>query len=116
MSFKPALVALASMLVVQPVTAQQRQQNVQILAQAYDRCMATYAVRLTKTPATDEEIYSQAAASCAPLDGQLRTALNAQLEPAQAAEIFRSIDEQAKPNFMATLAQIRSDRAGRSGG
>lgn len=115
MWIKPSATALVLLLATQPATAQPSQPNVQMLAQAYDRCMATYAVRLTRTAAADAEIYSQAKQSCAELDGQLKAALSAQLQPAQAAEIIQSMDAQAEPNFMAMLAQIRSDRARRGG-
>jgi len=115
MWIKASATALALLLAMQPAAAQPAQTNLQILAQAYDRCMATYAVRLTRTAATDADIYTQATQSCAELDGQLKAALNAQLQPAQAAEIIRSMDAQAEPNFMVMLAQIRSDRARRGG-
>lgn len=96
-------------------SAQQPQPNIAILAQAVDRCMATHAVRMTHTAATDPEIYAQATQGCLSLSDQLRAAINAQLPPEQASEILASIDAQAEPNFMAMLARIRSDRARRAG-
>lgn len=99
------------LLALQPATAQQPEPNVQILAQAYDRCMATSAVRLTRTAATDQDIFRQASQACLSLGGQLRAAIEAQLPPEQAAELLRSMDAQAEPNFMTMLARIRSDRS-----
>ncbi|MGZ8346419.1 MAG: hypothetical protein ACXWUP_04815 [Allosphingosinicella sp.] len=114
MWIKPSAIALLSLFAAQQATAQQAQPDVQMLAQAYDRCMATYAVRLTHTSATDEDIFMQATQSCLSLNGQLRAAINTQLPPAHATEILQSIDAQAEPNFMTMLARIRSDRARRA--
>jgi len=86
------------------------------LALAYDRCMATYAVRLTRTAATDEEIYAQATASCASLESRLSAAIKAQLPPARATEMLQAMAADAKPNFMDMLARIRSDRLQRAAG
>ena len=104
-------VLLASLLTAPQAVAQEPQPDIRIIAQAYDRCMATYAVRSTRTAATDEEIFDLATQSCFALDGRLRAAINAQLSPAQAAEALQSMDAQAAPNFMAMLARIRSDRS-----
>ena len=73
--------------------------------------MTTFAVRLTKTAATDEEIYAEADRSCRDLKQQLRAAINTQLPPADAKDVINQFDTSAKPNFMALLARIRRDRA-----
>ncbi len=96
---------------VQSVAPPQAQQNIQVTAQALDRCMATYAVRLTKTPASDDAIFAEATRSCAPLNEALTTALNTQLPPAQANAFIKQMDASARPNFMTMLARIRHDRA-----
>lgn len=75
--------------------------------------MATYAVRLTRTPASDEAIYAEAAQGCLPLKTRLVDAIRAQVPPAEAAPVLASLETSAKPNFMAMLARIRSDRAKR---
>ena len=111
MWIRPSAMSLLLLFSVQPAAAQQPEPNVQIIAQAYDRCMATYAVRLTRTAATDQDIFRQASQGCLSLGGQLRAAIEAQLPPEQAAELLRSMDAQAEPNFMAMLARIRSDRS-----
>ena len=108
-------IVLISLLAVQQATAQQPQPSVQIMAQAYDRCMATYAVRLTHTAAPDADIFMQASEACLPLKEQLRAAIQTQLPPPQATQILQSIDAQAEPNFMTMLTRIRSDRAQRAG-
>lgn len=111
-------VALASLILAVPfqqASAQSAQPNIQILAQAYDRCMATQAVRLTHTQASDEEIFAAATQSCLSLDQQLRAGIAAQLPATQALQVVEAMDAQAKPNFMAMLARIRSDRARRAG-
>ena len=112
---KPSAIVLISLFAVQQAIAQQPQPSVQIIAQAYDRCMATYAVRLTRTAATDEDIFMQASQSCLSLKVQLTAAINTQLPPAQATETLQAIDATAEPNFIAMLARIRSDRARREG-
>jgi hypothetical protein len=109
---KPTVLALI-LAVAAPATAQEAQPDFRIVAQAYDRCMATYAVRLTRTAASDGEIFSQASQGCLALKDRLRAAINAQLPPAQAGEILQAIDAQGEPNFMAMLRRIRSDRARR---
>jgi hypothetical protein len=113
---KSSLALMASLLGVQPALAQPAigqpaEPKPQMIAQAYDRCMTTYAVRLTKTPATDEDIYAQARQSCSAIDDRLSSAIRAQLPPAQASEILASIAAQGKPGFMSRLTRIRTDRA-----
>jgi len=105
------LLAAISLAGAQAASTAQAEPSAQIVAQALDRCMATYAVRLTKTDASDEAIFTEATTSCLPLNVRLRAAINAQLPPPQAAGVIRSFDAQAKPNFMTMLAKIRSDRA-----
>ena len=115
MRMKLATTALV-LVSAQQAAAQDPQPNAMILAQALDRCMVTHAVRLTRTATSDADIFTQARQSCLGLNEQLRASVNAQLPPADAAEMLRSIDQQAEPNFMALLARIRSDRARREGG
>lgn len=116
MRIKLSATVLVLLLAAQQAAAQDPQPNAMILAQALDRCMATQAVRLTRTASTDANIFAQARQSCLTLNDQLRAAISAQFPPADAAEMLRSIDEQAEPNFMALLSRIRSDRARREGG
>ena len=113
MKFKRSASVLILLLAAQQAAAQQPEPNVMVLAQALDRCMTTHAVRLTHTAATDADIYAQARQSCLSLNDRLRASISAQVPPAQAAEVLRSIDAQAEPSFMALLARIRSDRAQR---
>ena len=115
MWIRSSVPAMLALLAVQPAAAQQSQPDVQILAQAYDRCMATYAVRLTRTDATDADIFTQATAGCQALDDRVRAAITAQLPPARATEVLHAIDAQGEPDFMALLARIRSDRATNAG-
>ena len=116
MGIKTAIAASAALWAWHGAAAQPVQTNPQIIAQAYDRCMATYAVRLTRTEATDEEIFAQAIRGCQSLEDQLTDAINAQVSAAQAAEFLQAMEAQAKPNFMTMLARIRSDRQRASGG
>jgi hypothetical protein len=111
----PKAFMLMPLAIAGPAAAQQPQPNVPLLAQALDRCMATQAVRLTHTTATDADIYAQASRSCLSLSDELRAAIRTQLPPAQASEILGSIDAQAETNFSALLSRIRSDRARRAG-
>ena len=103
--------ALAS----QPAVAQSAQPNAMMLAQANDRCMTTYAVRMTKTEATDEAIFASAVEGCKDLKGQLYAALDKEYAAAQASELKAQLDTQAKPNFLNLLKKIRTDRAQRVG-
>jgi hypothetical protein len=84
-----------------------------MLAQAQDRCMTTYAVRLTRTSATDEAIYADARSGCGTLASQLHAAIAKEYPADQAAELLATLDAQARPNFMALLQRIRADRAAR---
>ena len=115
MWIKSSALVLTLPFAMQPAAGQQPLQDVQIVAQAYDRCMATYAVRLTHTAASDQDIFSQASQGCLPLKSRLIEAINAQLPPAQAREVLESIEAQGEPNFMGMLALIRSDRRRRAG-
>ena len=111
------VVFFASLVAAQPAPASSPPSHPDfgIVAQAYDRCMATYAVRLTRTAATDAQIFTEATRSCLPLKARLRAAIIAQLPPAEAAELLGAVDAPAEPGFMALLARIRSDRARREG-
>lgn len=107
-------VAVLAGMAVAPAPAQRGQPDAQIVAQAHDRCMVTHAVRLTRTAASDDDIYTQAVQSCLPLQEQLRAAVSAQLLGPLAGEILRAIDAQSRPNFFALIARIRNDRARRA--
>ena len=107
-----SLVAAAA-LAAQP--AQPPQPGAMMLAQAYDRCMATYAVRLTRTAATDDAIFAEAVAGCKAAKDQLVTSIAGEYTPAQAAELTATLEAQARPNFLTLLQRIRTDRLGRAG-
>ena len=96
-----------------PVAAQP---DVDLVAQAADRCMVTYAVRLTKTEATDEEIFAAATAGCKTLNDEFDAAVTATFPAEQAAEMKAASAAQAKPNFLQLLQRIRADRASKAGG
>lgn len=91
------------------------QPSAMALAQAHDRCMTTYAVRLTKTSAADEAIYAEAIAGCKTLKDRLSAGIAREYTPAQAAELTGTLETQAKPNFLALLRRIRTDRLNRAG-
>ncbi len=113
---KITLVAVGILsMVAQVASAQSPQPDVPTLAQALDRCMATYAVRLTKTDAADEAIFASAVEGCKQIETALRTAVRRDADAAQADAAFKQWDEQAKPNFMSLLNRIRADRAARAG-
>ncbi|VWX54699.1 hypothetical protein [Novosphingobium sp. 9U] len=113
MWLRSAIVA-AGLALAQPASAQQVQPSAAILGQALDRCMVTFAVRLTKTPASDDAIYDEATRSCAPLDARFRAAAGAELEPKEGAQLLKEMDAARRPNFINLLARIRSDRAKRA--
>jgi len=108
--------ALAAALSVQAAAAEQSPPNIMFIAQALDRCMATYAVRLTKTAASDEEIYTVASKGCAPLDAKFAEGIMATVPPQQAAKFLQDADASKKPNFLNMLTKIRNDRAKRESG
>lgn len=95
--------------------AQPAPANAMMLAQANDRCMTTYAVRLTRTDASDDAIFASAMEGCAALKGQLYIAIDKEYPAAQASELKGQLDAAAKPNFLNLLQKIRSDRAQRAG-
>jgi len=106
------MVTLGNFSMAAPVaSAQSPQPVVPTLAQALDRCMASYAVRLTRTDATDETIFATAVEGCKPIETELRIAVRRDVDVAQADAAFKQWDEQAKPNFMSLLNRIRADRA-----
>jgi len=113
MQLKAAAIAFSFAICLQNASAQEAQPNIQIIAQAYDRCMATYAVRLTRTTAPDETIYAEATKSCSPLKDKLVETICQQVSPPEAAKVLASMDASAKPNFLNMLNRIRSDRAKR---
>ncbi|WP_081570425.1 hypothetical protein [Sphingobium herbicidovorans] len=113
MQLKSSVIAFCFAICLQNASAQEAQPNIQIIAQAYDRCMATYAVRLTRTTAPDEAIYAEATKSCSPLKDKLVEAIRQQVSPPEADKVLASMDASAKPNFLNMLNRIRSDRAQR---
>lgn len=100
-------------LALSAATSATSQPNVMIVAQAYDRCMATQAVRLTRTIASDDEIFTRAVQTCAALRTELVEALERELPANQAETTLSAMNAQAKPKFMRLLARIRFDRAKR---
>ncbi|RDV05983.1 hypothetical protein DXH95_00565 [Sphingorhabdus pulchriflava] len=97
----------------QVLNAQATQPDVPTLAQALDRCMATYAVKLTKTDATDEAIYTAATEGCKQIETDLVAAVRQDVPANQADAALQQWSAQAKPNFMSLLQRIRTDRAAR---
>jgi hypothetical protein len=97
-----------------PSAAQTAEPNAMLLAQALDRCMTTYAVRLTKTDAADGLIFSEAVAGCKRVKDQLGFAIAKEYKADQAKELTSMLDAQAKPNFMKLLQRIRTDRLSRT--
>lgn len=97
----------------QPLAAEPAQPKAQLLAQAHDRCMTTYAVRLTYTAATDEAIYSEAVSGCSAVKNELGAAISREYPADRAAELTALLEAQAKPNFLTLLQRIRTDRLGR---
>jgi|GEM_PF-2927905 len=91
------------------------QPSVMTLAQALDTCMATYAVRLSRTDATDEAVFAGAQQGCGPLNQRLRAAVSAELPADQARELLATLETSERPNFMTMLQRIRADRRRRAG-
>ena len=113
MQLKSSAIAFCFAICSQNASAQETQPSIQIVAQAYDRCMATYAVRLTRTTAPDEAIYAEATKSCSPLKDKLVEVIHQHVSPPEAAKVLASMDASAKPNFLNMLNRIRRDRAER---
>ena len=110
MMWKRSMMLVLGIVAAQRVAAQAAPPNAMVLAQAQDRCMTTYAVRMTKTDATDEEIYSGATEGCKDLQGQLHAAIAKEYSADQAKELIATLEAQAKPNFLQLLQKIRADR------
>ena len=113
MDHKLTSMLLATLFVNEAAQAQQSKPDAMVVAQAADRCMTTYAVRLTKTFATDEEIYREASEGCSSVNGLLLEAVKEQLPAQQAQQAVQQLKAQSRPNFLALLTRIRSDRARR---
>lgn len=95
--------------------AQPAPANAMMLAQANDRCMTTYAVRMTKTDAADDAIFAAATEGCKKLKTQLFSAIDKEYPVDQASGLKSQLDAAAKPNFMTLLQKIRTDRLQRGG-
>ena len=107
------LFAFGSVAVSVPTYGQQAEPSLMLVAQAQDRCMTTFAVRLSRETTDDEAIYEQAIEGCSQLDAQLDAAILREVPAEKQAELKTMLAESRKPNFMAMLAKIRSDRAAR---
>ena len=102
-------------LAAQSASAQPAQPDISTLAQALERCLATYAVRLTKTDMADEAIYSAATDGCKQIEAGLTAAVRRDAPGPQGEAALAQWTDRAKPNFMALLQRIRSDRAASGG-
>jgi len=109
----PSILAVLALAAAQPPASPQP--DAATLAQAVDRCMATYAVRLTRTEATEEAIFAAASQGCRALTEQLNTAIARDYPAEQAREAIATIAASARPNFMQMLQRIRADRQRREG-
>lgn len=97
------------------VHAQPAEADAMMLAQANDRCMTTYAVRMTKTDAADDAIFAAAADGCKGLKAQLLGAIDKEYPADQANGLKSQLAAAEKPNFMKLLQKIRTDRQQRGG-
>jgi hypothetical protein len=102
-------------LLSQSAMAQPTQANAMMLAQANDRCMTTYAVRMTKTDAADDAIFAAATEGCKDLKSQLFSAIDKEYPADQASGLKSQLDAAEKPNFIKLLQKIRTDRLQRGG-
>jgi len=105
-------IALPMLASASAASGQAPQPNAMMLAQALDRCMTTYAVRMTRTDATDDAIFLAAQEGCAELEQTMTAALRSE-QPQQADAMIAALSAQARPNFMSLLNRIRTDRAAR---
>lgn len=95
--------------------AQPAPANAMMLAQANDRCMTTYAVRMTKTEAADDAIFAAATEGCKELKAQLFGAIDKEYPADQASDLKSQLGAAEKPNFIKLLQKIRIDRLQRGG-
>ena len=73
--------------------------------------MTTYAVRLTRTQAADEEIFSQATEGCRQLADQLHAAIAREYPADQARELVAALEQSARPNFLRCSSEPRRSPA-----
>jgi hypothetical protein len=106
---------LGTTLLSATVHAQPAQANAMTLAQANDRCMTTYAVRMTKTDVADDTIFAAATEGCKELKAQLFGAIDKEYPADQARGLKSQLDAAEKPNFIKLLQKIRTDRLQRGG-
>ncbi|MDZ3833472.1 MAG: hypothetical protein U0S50_16895 [Sphingopyxis sp.] len=113
--FLPTSLLLGATLLTGGAHAQTAQADAMMLAQANDRCMTTYAVRMTKTDATDDAIFAAATEGCKELRAQLFGAIDKEYPADQASGLKSQLDAAEKPNFIKLLQKIRADRLQRGG-
>lgn len=111
----PIALALGATLFIGTVHAQPGEANAMMLAQANDRCMTTYAVRMTRTDTADDAIFAAATEGCKELKAQLFDAIDKEHPADQASGLKSQLDAAEKPNFMKLLQKIRTDRQQRGG-
>lgn len=111
----PIALALGTTLFIRPAHAQPAQANAMMLAQANDRCMTTYAVRMTKADVADDAIFAAATEGCKELKAQLFGAIDKDYPSNQANGLKSQLDAAENPNFMNLLQKIRIDRLQRGG-
>ena len=105
-----AIAVLAGTL-VQPSVAQPTQPSLATLAEALDICLASYAVQLTYSSASDDAIYAAAKDGCKKIETELIATVRRDVPPAQADAALRQWAAVAKPNFMTVIQRIRADRS-----
>lgn len=111
----PIALALGATLFIGTAHAQPAQANAMMLAQANDRCMTTYAVRMTKTDVADDAIFAAATEGCKELKAQLFGAIDKEYPADQANGLKSQLDAAERPNFLKLLQKIRTDRLQRGG-
>ena len=106
-------IGIACLTALTPAYGQAIEPSLMMVAQAQDRCMTTYAVRLSRETTDDEAIFEQAKAGCSELNAQLEAAILREVPVEKQSELRSMLADSEKPNFMTMLAKIRSDRAAR---
>lgn len=112
--FRTAVIAV--FLVASPTVARTPEPSLMLLAEAHDRCLVTYAVRLAGSGEEDEQIYAAASQGCSEIKARRDGAVRTELPPEHVDDLLRELEAAEKPNFMRVLKQIRADRAARAGG
>jgi len=88
--------------------------QIMITANAYDRCVTTYAVKLLESGLSDDDLYVVASTMCRDLNDLMKQRIIASLPAAQANEMLARLGADPKGDYLKKLQAIRQGRSRRA--